>query len=439
MLAKKVFQNEPELTYALDTSGKMVNIFCVERGLACNCFCPRCKKPLVAKLGNEGGRQPHFAHIKGAECHGAYMSALHKLSEQIIKEEMAVMAPSYRIIEAKKLLFTHVEVEQRKDRNDLQPDLVGISEDGQRWVVEIRNTHEIDRHKKEKIKESKITCLEVDVRNQRLENLKEFLLNSVESREWINNPNYDTSILEMKRKMISDIKNYIFHNRCLTLPSYNKHYDSKSISLKNISEEYTSDNGLFKRILIEDTEGNRYLLNIGFENTIKKAQDFLTAAKECSILNICVKDISSKSDFMQEDLQPTWVYHYLSKVEQKRNTDFLGNRNAYQTIQKSNNHSITKEQSAINKRNLDNYYKGLLKTLSYHPEGQDLSTIVDCYKSDRFCKIILLCRKENPKMYPYYISMVYVDEGIIKHESVAVFTNRREAKQRFNERLKYLL
>ena len=41
-------QNEPKLTYALDSSGKMVSIRNVERGLACNCCCPKCKEPLVA-------------------------------------------------------------------------------------------------------------------------------------------------------------------------------------------------------------------------------------------------------------------------------------------------------------------------------------------------------------------------------------------------------
>ena len=78
---------EPKLTYALDSSDKMVHIASVERGLSCNCRCPKCNEFLVAKLGHEGGRQSHFAHRKGSDCHGSYMSALHKLAEQIIEEE----------------------------------------------------------------------------------------------------------------------------------------------------------------------------------------------------------------------------------------------------------------------------------------------------------------------------------------------------------------
>ena len=79
-------QKEPKLTYALDAFGKMVYIGSVERGLSCNCRCPKCNESLVAKLGHEGGRQAHFAHRKGSDCHGSYMTALHKLAEQIIEE-----------------------------------------------------------------------------------------------------------------------------------------------------------------------------------------------------------------------------------------------------------------------------------------------------------------------------------------------------------------
>ena len=41
------------------------------------------------------------------------------------------------------MTFKDVEVERRKERKDLQPDIVGVSEDGLRWAIEIRNTHEI--------------------------------------------------------------------------------------------------------------------------------------------------------------------------------------------------------------------------------------------------------------------------------------------------------
>lgn len=192
---------EPMLPYALNENGELVSIQSVEKGLSCKCICPKCKKPLVAKLGNEGGRQPHFAHFD-TECHGAYMTALHLLSEQIIRREKAVMAPGYQSIPAVKLLFENVEIEKRNDRHDLQPDIVGVTDDKLRWHIEIVNTHKVDDNKITKIKESDITCLEIDVSKQLLdeESLKDFLLNSTESRIWINNPIYEERVYKEQQE-----------------------------------------------------------------------------------------------------------------------------------------------------------------------------------------------------------------------------------------------
>ena len=112
-------QKEPKLTYALDSSGTMVFIGdVVKRGLACNCRCPKCKELLIARLGHEGGRQRHFAHQRGSDCHGAYMTALHMLAEQILEKEKAVMVPAYKEIDSQRLSFKDVEVEKRVERKE---------------------------------------------------------------------------------------------------------------------------------------------------------------------------------------------------------------------------------------------------------------------------------------------------------------------------------
>ncbi len=51
------------LTYALDTHGKMVYIEDVPNGLACNCICPQCHEPLIARNGGEI-REHHFGFIR---------------------------------------------------------------------------------------------------------------------------------------------------------------------------------------------------------------------------------------------------------------------------------------------------------------------------------------------------------------------------------------
>ena len=196
------YDNLP-LTYALNKQNKMVYIEKVERGRACGCRCPFCKEPLDAKIGY-GGHAPHFAHQNDKKCKGSYMTALHMLAEQIIEEEKTVMAPSYKEIEKKKLAFKDVKVERREERKDLQPDIVGVSEDNLRWAIEIRNTHEIKPPKLNKIKESKISCMEIDVRGQSLESLRSFLLDSSDFRKWVNNPNYDEIIANNRRKNCLD-------------------------------------------------------------------------------------------------------------------------------------------------------------------------------------------------------------------------------------------
>ena len=149
---RKFGERDHELIYALDASGKMVYIEDIpndKRGLACGCICSKCKSPLIAKLGHDvlHGKKPHFAHPKGVECQGAAMSALHRLAEEILEEGKAVRVPGYKGIPAKTLSFIEVETEKRNDRSDLQPDIVGIAEDGLRFHIEICNTSEVKEHK----------------------------------------------------------------------------------------------------------------------------------------------------------------------------------------------------------------------------------------------------------------------------------------------------
>lgn len=272
------YQKEPKLTYALNKFGKMVCIDSVERGLACNCICPKCNERLIARLG-KGSRQPHFAHQRESNCHGSYLTALHMLAEQIISDEKALMAPAYKDIPEQQFSFKHVEVEQRADRNDLQPDLVGITEDDKRWHIEIRNTHEVDETKKNKIRESNITCLEIDVREQTLENLKSFLLESTEKREWINNPYYEKQMEEAKLKIVSKIVQFLFEKPNLSIPEYGD-IESKTISLEEVSIILKADNGLFVRVKTISIDGTVYNFNIGSAQIIKKERKTLKLEKD---------------------------------------------------------------------------------------------------------------------------------------------------------------
>lgn len=305
---------EPKLTYALDSSGKMVHIGSVERGLSCNCRCLKCNEFLVAKLGHEGGRQSHFAHRKGSDCHCSYMSALHKLAEQIIEEDKAVMVPTYKEIDKQKLEFEKVEVEQRVERKDLQPDIVGVTSDGLRWFIEIRNTHEVDEAKRAKLIESNITCLEIDVRDQTLENLKSFLLESTESREWINNPNYESQIAEAKRLKVSQVEKLLFDNQKFVIPEYGK-YEIQKVYFDKLSVVYKSDDGFFVRVKAYSSEGIPYIFNIGSQESLNNLIPLFQKEPDFNELAINADSVYSDTTIHSCFLDTKWLYHSQSEKE----------------------------------------------------------------------------------------------------------------------------
>ena len=214
-------KQELPLTYALK-DGVMVSIDAVERGLECGCACPKCKQPLEAKKGEI--RQRHFAHLGEKDgykpCHGYYMTALHKLAEQIIQDKKQLMFPAYEVLSPRSKHFNQVECETRNDRSDLQPDLVGIDQEGIRWMIEIRNSHEVDERKAAKIKEIGANCLEIDVSEQTLEDLEDFLLKSCENRKWINAPQCESMIKERRAKALQLIAKHIRKEQGWRLPKY---------------------------------------------------------------------------------------------------------------------------------------------------------------------------------------------------------------------------
>jgi len=321
-------RKEPPLTYALNALGKMVYIGSVERGLSCNCRCPKCNELLVAKLGYDGGRQPHFAHRKGSDCHGSYMTALHKLAEQIIEEEKAVMAPEYKEIGRQSLSFVQVEVEQRVERKDLQPDIVGVTKDGLRWIIEIRNTHEVDEAKKAKLIESNITCLEIDVREQTLENLKSFILESAENRKWINNPNYETQIIEAKRKRVSRVEKYLLSCTELTIPAY-EDYDSKKISIKDAFVLSKTGDKLFSQVKILSSDETPFVYNIGsqdiLETNIQRKHE-----SDCNELTITTDSLSPEDEIRSSTLDITWSYHFVTEKEREERAKEYRNNPKYE-------------------------------------------------------------------------------------------------------------
>ena len=174
-------------SWAENSEGKMVHVDTVPRGLQCNCVCPYCHERLMARHGDV--REHGFAHHsdnRGANLKICYMVILYKLAEQIVQTHKRIHAPSYYdIFPEKDLEFETVKVDSRYDREDKQPDVIATTKDNKQYLIEFVFDYKV-QHKKA-IDYKNLNCIEIDLRNQKLETLEKFLLSSIEEKKWLNN------------------------------------------------------------------------------------------------------------------------------------------------------------------------------------------------------------------------------------------------------------
>ncbi len=221
--------NDYIFSWAENQEGKIVHVDDVQRGLKCGCRCPHCKEPLLARQGEE--REHGFAHhspTRKATLGICYMVILYKLAEQIIQTKKCIYAPSYyRIFKATKLEFVDVKVDSRYEREDKQPDVIATTKDGKQYLIEFVFDYKV-QHKKA-IDYQELNCLEIDLSNQKLETLEEFLLNSDEERRWLNNKDYFDNIINIYQNAGKQVKK-VDINEC---EKCNLYYDCCAIKYKD--------------------------------------------------------------------------------------------------------------------------------------------------------------------------------------------------------------
>lgn len=269
MALERNSNSEPKITYALNPEGELVHIDTVANGYSCNCTCAGCGEKLNAR-NNGDKNQHHFAHKEntGKNC---YEVTLHLRSKDIIKNNKKVCSPAYDggyyKHQSEILNFVEVEVEERNDYSDMQPDLVGVTEEGKRIFIEIRYSHKVDEKKKEKLRKRTEICMEIDVSKQRLEDLEKFLLSTSEKREWINHPEFDKKNKEAKERYEQNISEEERRVRMMLSLSeedgYNPAYP-KYKTLENTIEEEP------KPVIINDAEQPTIVPNKALDPIIEK-------------------------------------------------------------------------------------------------------------------------------------------------------------------------
>lgn len=144
--------------------GQLVHISEVERGLLCECHCPLCHEPLVAKKGDELSH--HFSHTSVTSCTPNPETLTHRFAKELIARQLWAVLPA---LEARVQYENHAghvaeawgrephsmfeadsaEVESQ-EFGDVVPDVL-LRKGNQRLMVEVHFRHPVPEEKVERI------------------------------------------------------------------------------------------------------------------------------------------------------------------------------------------------------------------------------------------------------------------------------------------------
>lgn len=194
------------IPYALDRRGRMVDAKAVPRGLACDCVCPQCKAPMIARQGDE--KVWHFAHQSLSDCRGAVETALHRFGKQIICDRRLIRLPGASVEiagYAERIMWpsnwTYADAQQEVTMSDLRPDVL-LSNPFRTVAVEIFVAHRVPPAKVDRLRKLGLDTIEIDLSdirwNMRADRLEEQVLRRAR-RVWLANRIVETARAERLR------------------------------------------------------------------------------------------------------------------------------------------------------------------------------------------------------------------------------------------------
>lgn len=177
--------------------GQLLHINDVPSGLACNCICPGCGKPMVAKKGDlQAHHFAHHAQQDGRSCASAGESALHKFAKRVLDERLEIALPAMVVadhgdrevvVQADRRTFDGAILETKDGL--IVPDVVLLLRD-RRLIVEFKVTHSCDEQKIDRIRAMNVGAIEIDLSQYRDHMLSEIggqILYDA-PRIWLHNP-----------------------------------------------------------------------------------------------------------------------------------------------------------------------------------------------------------------------------------------------------------
>ena len=196
-------------SFAMDKEGRVRSVDEVARGLACDCTCPSCGHPVLARQGEI--REWHFAHAVETDCDGGLESALHLAAKQLLLENGGLSVPEIRIETEVRLPDGRVgkgaafrperwidfqTVEAEKSIGTIRPDIVAVIGNTMLFV-EVAVTHFVDSEKRAILKELSVPTIEIDLATFQGEKwtwelLGEYVIENALQKRWLHLPEEET-------------------------------------------------------------------------------------------------------------------------------------------------------------------------------------------------------------------------------------------------------
>ena len=134
--------------------GRIVGVDQVPGGLACECVCTQCARPLVAAKG--GVYRHHFRHhADGSTCGGGQETALHMLAKDIVMRAASIQLPDDEVRS-----ITSAELEPTL--GEVRPDVLIHTPEGD-VAIEIAVEHRTGEVKTARLAAMNLAAVEIDI------------------------------------------------------------------------------------------------------------------------------------------------------------------------------------------------------------------------------------------------------------------------------------
>ena len=196
------------IPFGLRPDGEIIDPISAKRGLACDCVCPGCRKPLVAKQG--AIRVHHFSHAADSNCSNGQMTALLMAAKQVLQREKRTVVPALVVTverevrpALKKSKTLHAEqppwhfeaVHLERAIAGHRADVHGTFADGSVGLVDFKVSRGVAGEKATAYREANLAALEIDLSKLLGESLSMVELtvricDTALNKRWVHHPDH---------------------------------------------------------------------------------------------------------------------------------------------------------------------------------------------------------------------------------------------------------